>query len=269
MIKKTATINDISGYGRCSLSVALPILSAMNIQCCSVPTAVLSNHTGYNSYFFEDCSNNIVHFLEEWKKLNLSFDSIYSGFLGSSEQIDMVKDFISSFNSKIVLVDPVMADGGKVYSTYTDEMCQKMKTLVSVSTITTPNVTEACILSDTKYIGEEISFDDALKMAERIRDLGSKNVVITGIRNKDRVCNLVLSNDKCKIFSTKASPVYYSGTGDVFASLLCGFVTNGFDIFSSVKRAAKLVAKMVRYSKKAGIDPHDGICIEHFVKGIL
>ena len=148
---KIAVINDISGFGRCSIAVSLPIISMLKVQCCPLPTSIFSNHTGFPSFFFEDFTKNMEPYMEEWKKLDLKFNGISTGFLGSAEQIRIVQEFISEFKSKdtLVIVDPVMGDYGKTYSTYTEEMCQRMKQLACKADILTPNLTEACILTDT------------------------------------------------------------------------------------------------------------------------
>ena len=137
-MKKVAAINDLSGFGRCSITVALPVLSAHGVQCCPVPTAILSNHTGFGTYFFDDYSDKMMTYIDAWENLGLDFDCIYTGFLGSEKQIDIVENFIKKSENSWVLVDPVMADDGEIYSTYTPVMCEKMKRLVSLADVVTP-----------------------------------------------------------------------------------------------------------------------------------
>ena len=151
--KKVAAINDLTGYGRCALTVSLPVISHMKLQCCPVPTSILSNHTGYPEYYFDDYTDRLPEYLAMWKKLNLSFDGIMSGFLGSAEQIGMVESFIKTFRKEhtIVVVDPVMGDHGSISSVYTEEMCLLMRRLVSLADIVTPNLTEGCRLTDVPY----------------------------------------------------------------------------------------------------------------------
>ena len=151
--KKVAMINDLSGYGRCSLTVAVPILSAMKVQCCPVPTSILSNHTGFPVYFFDDYTAKLPAYLEKWGELGLEFDGIVSGFLGSVEQIRIVEDMIGRFKGPEtkVVVDPIMGDNGKKYATYTEPMCEGMRRLVGLGDVVTPNLTEACILTDRPY----------------------------------------------------------------------------------------------------------------------
>lgn len=170
--KKIAVINDFSGFGRCSIAVALPILSVMKVQCCPLPTSIFSNHTGFPSYFFEDYTSRMVPYMQEWKKLDLHFNGICSGFLGSKEQIEIVKKFFKEFKTEEtqIIVDPVMGDYGKPYPTYTEEMCGEMKKLVEFADILTPNVTEACVLTDTPY-KEKWKIEEIQEMAEKIHKM--------------------------------------------------------------------------------------------------
>ena len=149
--KKVAAIHDLSGLGRCSLSVIIPILSAMGVQVCPVPTAVLSAHTGYGDFVMRDLTDFISPALEHYKKLEVDFDCVYSGFLASEEQINHCLEFFSSFPQSLKVVDPVMGDDGKRYKTYTTKLCEGMKELVAVADIITPNLTEASILLDEEY----------------------------------------------------------------------------------------------------------------------
>lgn len=266
-IKKAAAINDLSGAGRCSLTVALPILCAMGINCNVLPTAVLSNHTGYPEYFFDDYTDNMVKFISNWKKIGLKFDSIYTGFLGSEKQIETVMEFIETFKNDdtVILVDPVMGDNGNLYATYTQRICAEMKRLVSYADIVTPNITEACILSETEYCGEHVSDDDVVCIAKKICDMGAKSVVITGQKDGQTIKNFVYANGVIKSCSSGLIPHYYSGTGDVFSSVVTGMVTNGRDIFSAVEAASDFVFKTTKYTYEHDIDSNDGVCFEKFL----
>lgn len=263
-IRRIAAINDLSGASRCSLTVALPIISAMGIQCCVMPTAILSNHTGYREFFFEDYTEQMGKFSENWKKMDLKFDCIYSGFLGSHKQVETVLDFIKDFKTDItkVVIDPVMGDNGEIYSTYSKELCNDMKRLAAVADIITPNITEACVLSDTNYSGETLPEGKLLEMAERISCLGAKNVIITGHRSKSKVANFVYSHGRYKSYATPVVPKYFSGTGDVFASLIASLTTLGYDAFSATEVAAAFVHKATSASYCLGLDVNDGICFE-------
>ena len=184
--KKIALINDITGFGRCSVAVELPAISMMKVQCCVIPTAILSNHTGFNSFYFDDYTPKMESYIEQWKNLNLAFNGICSGFLGSQSQISIVSDFIRDFSDKdtVVIVDPVMGDNGRKYSTYTDEMCDMMKQLAGQAHILTPNLTEACILTDTEYT-EKWHEKDIIILGEKLLSLGPEKIVITGTGGGD------------------------------------------------------------------------------------
>ena len=192
--KKIAVINDLSGYGRCSLTVAIPVLSAMGIQCCPVPTAILSNHTEFPVYFFDDYTDKMRAYAGKWKELGLTFEGISTGFLGSAEQIAIVMDFVEMFRREdtMVFVDPVMGDHGVRYTTYTEEMCEEMKKLAALADVVTPNVTEACILTDTPYKESGWTRKELLNMAMKLRHMGAEAVVITGVREGDFYTNVVL-----------------------------------------------------------------------------
>ena len=175
MQKKIAVINDLSGYGRCSLTVAIPVLSAMGHQCCPIPTAILSNHTEFPVYFFDDYTEKMTTYTDKWKELGLSFDAIATGFLGSEAQIGIVMEIVQKLKAEktFVVVDPVMGDHGHAYETYTPEMCEQMKELVCMADVVLPNVTECCILTDTPYKEENWTRKELLNMAMMLRLMGA------------------------------------------------------------------------------------------------
>lgn len=180
--KKIAVINDLSGFGRCSIAVALPLISHLGIQCCPLPTAIFSNHTGFESFYVKDFTDSMSSYMAEWKKLDLEFEGILTGFLGSVYQIELVEQFLTEFTTQrtTVIVDPVMGDYGKLYATYTEELCQGIGRLVQYADILTPNVTEACILTGTPY-QEHFSEAELLELAKKLCDRGPEKVVITGV----------------------------------------------------------------------------------------
>ena len=171
-VKKIATINDLSGVGRCSLTAAIPVLSVLGVQCCPFPTAVLSCHTGFDKFTFLDITNEMVSYKKSWDNLGINFDCIYSGFLGSEKQIDIVLNFIKERKKTLVVVDPVMGDNGVIYDTFTESMCNKMKYLVSIANIVTPNLTEACILTGEKYDKYNTSDEKIIEIAKNISNMG-------------------------------------------------------------------------------------------------
>lgn len=270
-LKKVAAINDLSGASRCSLTVAIPVLAALGVQCCALPTAVLSNHTGYDTFYFDDYTSRMRPYLQKWRELGLTFDYIYTGFLGSAEQIDIALEALDAFQmgDTRVLVDPVMGDDGKLYATYTEQMCDQMRRLVSRADVVTPNVTEACLLADVPYIGETMDEADVRKLAARIAALGAPDVVITGVKCAGRVCNYVYSCGQLQAFGNDLTPVYYSGTGDLFASIVCGCLTQGKDLFFAVRTATDFIAKAAAQSQQLKIPPLEGVCFEQLLKELV
>lgn len=269
---KCAVINDLSGFGRCSLTVALPVISALGIQTCPVPTAILSNHTAYSDFYFEDYSDRMKSYYEKWNALNLHFNSIYTGFLGSKEQVSLILDFIAQFkkDDTLLFVDPVIGDNGKRYATCDMPLCNAMRELVACADIITPNLTEACILSDTPYIENVTAkdHDKIFEIAENLLSLGPKTVVITGIRTDGIMHNFVRSVDNDERFYTSSPFVAqeYCGTGDLFASLLCGYLTLGIPHNEALEKTQHILTKALDYSHKLGGHPLDGVIFEPFLK---
>ena len=266
--RKIAVINDFSGFGRCSLTVSIPILSAMKIQCCPVPTSIFSNHTGYPEFFFEDYTDKMQPYIDQWKKLDLEFDGIQTGFLGSEKQIEIVKQFIETFATArtMVIVDPVMGDHGKPYSTYTAEMCQAMKQLVVYADILTPNLTEACILTDTPFHEGHWTTKELILLAHKLADMGPDQIVITGVPQKTYVSNLIYEkNGTVKLLRTLRIGSERAGTGDVFSSIVAGDAVNHVPFEQSVRKASKFVKKCILRSIEMQIPTTDGVCFEEFL----
>jgi len=268
--KKIALINDFTGFGRCSIAVELPIISTLKVQCCPLLTSIFSNHTGFDSYFFDDYTDRMEGYVEEWKKLDLSFNGICSGFLGSARQISIVKDFIKEFKTDdtIVVVDPVMGDYGKIYSTYTDEMCGLMKELVAGADIITPNITESCILTGTPY-SDMLYEKDIVELAEKLSMMGPEKVVITGIVQGTFISNYCYERKKegKKGYFVKALKIgaQRSGTGDIFTSIIAADAVNGVDFHKSVKKASSFIKKCIMKSIELDIPLTDGVCFEELL----
>lgn len=262
---KIAVINDFSGFGRCSLAVALPIISQLKIQCCPVPTSIFSNHTGFPHFYFDDYTDKMSEYISHWKQLELSFKGILSGFLGSKEQIDIVKNFIKDFkkDDTLVIIDPVMGDNGKPYATYTPEMCASMRELVEYADILTPNLTEACILAEIDYTPDAFTTKDYYRIIEKIASYGARKVVITGISKGDYILNIIYEvGNKPHIFKTKRICKERSGTGDVFSSIIAADAVHNVDFYQSVKKASGFVKKCLVATEKFDIPPTDGVCFE-------
>ena len=266
--KKIAVINDMSGFGRCSLAVAIPIISVMKIQCCPVPTSIFSNHTGFESFFFEDYTDRMQPYIDEWKKLGLSFSGISTGFLGSKEQIQIVLRFLKDFGTEdnVVVIDPVMGDYGKTYPTYTPEMCAEMKKLVTHADIITPNLTEACILTDTPYHEDKWKQAEIITLAQKLAEKGPGKIVITGIPQGEFIANLCYEKDRePKFLRTHKVGTSRSGTGDVFAAIIAADAVNGVDFQESVRKASRFVKKCIMKSIEMDLPLTDGVCFEELL----
>ncbi|MBU3156521.1 pyridoxamine kinase [Clostridium estertheticum] len=266
--KKIAIVNDFTGFGRCSIAVALPIISAMKIQCCPLPTAILSAHTGFSNFFFDDYTPHMRDYMNNWKELNLQFDGICTGFLGSKEQIDVVVEFLCNFKTKdtIVMVDPVMGDYGKLYSTYTQEMCDEMKKLIKYADVMTPNLTEACRLLDIPYPEKTLNPAQLENIAKELCTKGPDKIVITGLQHNGNIRNFIYEIGKpYTIIEVKKIGEDRSGTGDVFSSIVVANIVKGVDIVTAVKKATDFISKAIDYTAKIGTPVHDGICFEEYL----
>ncbi len=263
--KKIAIINDLSGFGRCSIAVALPVISHMKVQGCPLPTSIFSNHTGFPSYFYDDYTDKMSRFAEEWLKLDLKFEGIISGFLGSAQQIEIVRDFIIRFRDgrTSVVIDPVMGENGKAYPTYTPQMCERMKELVEFADILTPNVTEACMLTGMPYKDTGWGNDEILEMMDRLRELGARKIVISGLNSAHYISNAISEfSGECRILRQKRVGRVRSGTGDIFSAVIAADVVNGVDFETSVRKAAAFVRDCILATEQLNIPPTDGVCFE-------
>ena len=270
--KKIAMVNDLSGYGRCSLTVAIPILSAMKVQCCPIPTSILSNHTGFPVYFFDDYTEKMGEFIHKWKELELTFDGIVSGFLGSEAQIEIVMDVIRQFGQEDtkVIIDPIMGDHGETYATYTPAMCSRMKELVCLGDIVTPNLTEACILTGREYRDEGWHRTELLAMAEEIREMGPSGVIITGVKEGAYLTNVIAERGKETAFCRsmrvgRERP----GTGDVFSAIVAAEAVKGASLTDAAKKAARFVKRCILKSEELNVPVQNGVCFEEVLSELI
>ena len=271
-IPKIAAVNDLSGFGRCSLTVALPVLSAMGLQVCPLPTALLSNHTGFPRFTFDDRTDQLPADIDCWRQLGLRFDAVYTGFLGSEAQVDTVTAFLSEFTCPggLKLVDPVMGDHGKPYATFSPSFCRAMRRLIAAGDIITPNLTEACLLTDEDYGALLRCPDEAdflarvYALGERTVALGSARVVITGVSRQGEavVRNVIVESGSCQHTVHPMVPVRYAGTGDLFASVLCGCLMRGTPLQDAVEYAANFVSRTVADTADSGNPPLHGVEFE-------
>ena len=269
LVKKVAAIHDLSGYGRASLTTIIPILSNMKVQVCPVPTAILSTHTGgFEGYSFIDLTDYMQEHIAHWKRLDLEFDCIYSGFLGSPKQIEIVADFIDYFGkkSKFIVVDPVMGDNGKLYSTMDNEMVVGMRNLIKKADIITPNFTEVMYLLGKEY-DKNIDIEKVKEYLKELSNMGPKIVIATSVpeieENKmDKKTSVVAYDRENDVFwrvSCRYIPASYPGTGDAYTSVVIGSLLQGDSLPMAIERGVQFITQCImasygfKYPKKEGV----------------
>lgn len=262
--KRVAAIHDLSGYGRCALTVILPVISAMSIQCVTVPTAVLSTHTGgFQNFVLRDTTDFISPCCKHYKELQVHFDAIYSGFLASEEQADCCLEFFESFPAAIKIVDPVMGDDGAAYQTYTKGLIERTKELITYADIITPNLTEAAIILEEDY-PSFLTEAQLRSWAERLCKK-AKAAVITGVPlEKGSFVNVSFdsANDEFRTYKWDRIPVSYPGTGDIFAAVLTGSILKGKTLSESVEEAAKFCTLAIKATYESGEPIRNGVEFE-------
>lgn len=268
-MKRVAAIHDLSGFGRASLCSIIPTLSSMGIQVCPVPTAILSTHSGgFREYTFEDLTDTIPAYMAHWKKLNLHFDCIYSGFLGSPVQTQMVADIFDDFadENTLVVVDPVMGDNGGLYSSIPESMVPQMRKLVNKADIIVPNYTEAALLLDEDVKGYR-SNEELKEWLRRLSDLGPDTVLITSAPDEERpeMMNVIAYEKESDTYWKVASRLlhdYYPGTGDIFASVMIGSLLKGESLPGAIDWAAQFVSQCIKVSSGYDYERRDGVQLE-------
>ena len=266
--KKIAVINDFCGFGRCSIAVSMPIISATGIQCCPVPTAIFSNHTGFESFFSSDFTDKLDAYIAEWVKLDLHFDGILTGYLASEAQIEIVKGFLKKFKrcDNVTIIDPVMGDGGKLYQSYAGGLADKMVELLEFADILTPNLTEACFLTKTPY-KTDMSEDEAVSICEKLCVMGPEKIVLSGLDRGDVLENFIYIKGKAPtVVREKKVSECRSGTGDVFASVIAADVISGKELADAVRHASGFVARALKRTAELDVPRTDGVCFEEFLK---
>lgn len=269
--KNVAAIHDISGFGKCSLTVALPILSAAGISTSVMPTAVLSTHTGgFTGYTFRDLTADLRPFYRHWKSLGLSFDAVYSGYLGSFEQLDIVSEFIDTFRAPgtLVLIDPAMADNGELYGAFDEKFVRGMAKLCAKADLVVPNITEAAMMLGVPY--RDGPYDKAYieTLLKGLLAMGPRRAVLTGVffdeKRLGAACADAAAGATGAIDIRFAPRVdgYYHGTGDVFASALLGALENGKTLGDSVQTAVDFTQQSIVRTKEAGTDVRSGVNFE-------
>ena len=274
---KVAVVQDLSGLGRCSLSVILPVLSVMGAQCCLLPTAVLSAHTAFpipEETAFQDLTDNMEQTLRHWTALRTSFDAIYSGFLGSLRQIDVLRHLIQQFRRRetLVLIDPVMGDHGRVYRTYTPEMCREMARLAAEADLITPNLTEAALLLGEPFDRIPTSQAGIEAWLRRLSLDGKRSVVITGVSLAPKALGagcLDNRSGKIRFAMARQEPGQFFGTGDLFAAVLLGSLLRGETLSESTANAVDFIQKTVSQTLAAGTPMLEGVQFEPLLRELL
>ena len=267
--KRIALINDITGFGRCSVTVELPLLSAMKIQVCPLPTAILSVHTGFPDHYLDDYTDRMRPYMDSWEKNRLSFDGICTGFLGSAQQIEIVAEFIRRFKqpSTRVMVDPVMGDYGRLYSSYTQEMCDEMRQLLPYADLVTPNLTEACQLLDIPYpAGGKVSDRDLEYMASALAACGPSQVIITGLNEGDHIRNFIYEAGRGTVLQVEKVGGDRSGAGDAFMAIVAGSLINGESLEQAAHKAADFISKCLAYAVELDLPWNYGLPFEEYLR---
>lgn len=270
---RVAAIHDLSGFGRCSISVILPVLSAMGMQVCPVLTAVLSTHTGgFGEVVYRDLTDYIKPALEHYKRLDIDFEAVYSGFLGSEEQVDSCLEFFKSYPNSLKIVDPVMGDNGKAYKTCTPDLQKRMRELVAVADIVTPNLTEAAMLLGENYRTEPMTVTEARSLLLKLHGLGPKNIVVTGVELATGVlANIGYDGEHGSFWYSPCEyiPVHYPGCGDIYASVLIGAMLGGASLPMAMGKATDFIELCVKTTFSYGSDPRQGVMLESVLGNLI
>lgn len=273
-IKKIAVANDLSGFGRCSLTAAIPIISALGVQCCPLVTGVFSNQTDYPSFYGTDLTDYMTPCISKWKEMSFSFDGILTGYIANSKQGEILYSFIESFseNNPLVVVDTVMGDGGEAYKGFDEKRIEAVRSLMKKAHIITPNLTELCILTEEDY--SSISSLDETELLKKVEAMSRSllteklfAVVTTGIHSGDKIINCVLEKGKFSTFYVKDLGGRFSGTGDIFSSVIAAECVKGKTVKSAVEKSAEFIYKAICETvKEESCDKNNGVCFEKIFK---
>ncbi|MCI5585989.1 MAG: pyridoxamine kinase [Lachnospiraceae bacterium] len=282
-MKKIALINDLSGFGKCSLTAAIPVISVMGLQACPLPTAILSAQTGFADYFCDDYTDRMDEFTEQWKKMEVSFQGIYSGYLAGPRQLEKVIHFLDQFKKEdtLYLADPIMGDNGRTIRIFTDELLAGMEELTRRADVITPNLTEACLLAGEEY--ERLTMHSQKKdYLDRIRELGERlvaravvqqQVIVTGILrhegNRELIGNLAVSKDGASYVETSYTGKSFSGTGDLFSSVICGGMVKGLSAEEAMNKAVCFLQEAIEEASRKNIPANHGVYFERYLSRLL
>lgn len=273
--KRVLAVHDLCSFGRCSLTAAIPVISAMGMQVCPLPTAFFSNNLTYGEFTFHDFTDKMTGFMDRWEKLGFRYDAVYSGFLASVEQIEVVRDAARRFASReesLVVVDPAMGDDGKLYPVFGPEYVEAMRTLVKEATLITPNFTEACFLLG-EPCGTEVPSSEALRaMTEKLAALGAKQVVITSVPAGENEIKVVSFDSVAGEYAERTTPripFTTCGTGDLFTSVVTGSLLRGETLAAASALAMRFVSRVMEFTLASGSDPREGVIVEPCLKELL
>ena len=249
-MKRIITVQDISCVGKCSLTVALPVISAMGVEACVLPTAVLSTHTAFKGFTFRDLTGDISNITNHWKQEKIGFDAIYTGYLGSFEQIKLMHSLINDFGggSTRVIVDPCMGDNGSLYSGFTPDFAKAMAGLCAKADVIVPNLTEASFLLGIPYVESGYNKEYIEDLLVKLAGLGSRKVVLKGVSFDDKKLGIVSydsQTQKINWYFHEKMPQSFHGTGDIFASVLTGALVRGFELQNACRLAADFVVEAI------------------------
>lgn len=272
--QRVIAIHDMCSFGRCSLTAALPVISSMGFQVSPFPTALFSNNLTYGDFECFDFTPKMTSFMDKWQHLGLTFDAIYSGFLANAGQIKVVLDAISRFkkDESLVVVDPAMADDGKLYPVFTPDIVTEMKKLIAAATVVTPNYTEACLLTDTPYTDSVPTEEELKGLCQKLSAMGPKKVVITSVPSSEHTIQVLCYDAVSQDFhNTVIDRIPFStcGTGDLFTSVLTGSLLQGLSLSKGVEKAASFLSYAIDYTYKAGTDYREGVQVEPCLKHLM
>ena len=282
-MKKVALINDLSGFGKCSLTAAIPVISVMGVQACPLPTAVLSAQTGFQDYFYDDCTDKMDSFTDHWKQMDVHFDGIYSGFLAHPRQIKKVLYFLEQFQGKntLFLADPIMGDHGNAFGMFNEDFLLKMRELTARANVITPNLTELCLVADADY-AELITHCQEQDYLQRIKAICEKLlakasreqiIIVTGIlrtkAEKEYIGNLAVSYREEFYLETPYTGISFSGTGDLYASTIIGSLVKGHTIQAAMEKAACFLQTAIEDASRENIPRNHGVQFEKYLSRLI
>lgn len=263
---KVLSIHDLAGFGRCSLTTIISVLSSQGHQCVPAPTAIFSTHMGFDNFVTQDLTDILDDYINHYADLNIDFDCVYSGFLGSISQIDSVINACEKFPNALKVIDPVMGDDDRVYKSYTPDMCKKMQNLIKYADIITPNITEAKILLDMDITQKINTKEQVESIIKNLLKFGEKKIIITGLHcNKDTITTAFYQDGKIDFYQNERINKYFPGTGDLFTAILIGYILNGCDLAESIKKSADFVCQAINHTISLGTENMRGVEYEQLL----